>query len=129
VAANASNVIYQFERAETIDRQAGPDCGLHRGPARNVQPASRDVGVNIVPVSFTTGPDRLEHFVRSTSWRMLSQADRHSEDDRDRRSCSKSIHTALLGEESIRIVLLMPSSLTPSDVEGAGSGDIKPTLH
>src|SRR5262249_12351085 len=66
-----------------------------RTAPRNVQPASGRVRIDVVPITFTAGSYRLEHFVWSSGRRLLSRADRHSENDHHRQDYSKSIHIQL----------------------------------
>src|SRR5262249_60838288 len=97
-----------LRRAELQDGQprgyggrGGPGSARRdsRRPApRNVQPAPGDVRIDVVPIPFTAGSYRLEHFVWSGSRRLLSQADRPSEDDHHRGNYSKSIHIQLLSD-------------------------------
>ena len=93
VAADTLDFTGRFERVEIEYRQACGDTRRRPAAPRNVQAASGNISIDVVPVAFTTGLESLENFVWSRGRMLLSQPNGHSKTDRDRQNCGKSMHT------------------------------------
>ena len=106
IPSDARNLTDRLERVEIEDRQARRDRrhrgrrfrgrNLARRAARNIQPASSGVGIDVVPAAFSADPGRLEHLVRAG---LLRQPDR-----RERRDCRRKYQTKLSHSSSPGLV-------------------------
>ena len=80
IASDTGDLAGRFERVEIEDRQ--PCLNVRRRPraaARDVQPASGDVRINVIPAAFSAHSGRLEYLVRAG---LLGPPDRNEGRDR-----------------------------------------------
>src|SRR5712691_1118057 len=83
IASDAGNLADRFERVEIEDRQPCLDDRRRgRSATRDVQPASGDVSIDVVPAAFSANPSRLEHLVRTA---LLSRPDWRESRNRQRK--------------------------------------------